>query len=243
MSLVNPTEKIESLVSTSSSVTLKAYDSGTTYASISGGDDPVIFTLPGTPVVGMVFHFEHRSGSEPCRVDGNTYTIKTPNGLSTLGAIQSVSLKATLSVVFDGVDWVVTSFGGIWENPSNTSQRLPSYWDKTYSTGSVAGSGGSWTQQVTTGMNFVSALFHYVYLEMTSGTSTDTDIEIYDADPSGAGVLIYQATGLDLVALEHKDPNVWWGALQVAGEYWIKVVNNGAGAAEYDVRTRVKGDD
>lgn len=243
MSRVNPEEKIKDLVATSSSTTLLLSDSGAMYASVSGGDDPVTFTLPSAPSVGATFHFEHRDGAEACKVDGGGGNIKTPNGFTVTTQIHSVVVGSTLSVIWDGSNWAVYSYSGMWENSFDSTQRLPSYCASNYATGSVAGSGGTWTQQVSTGLNFISCLFRNVYVAMPVGTSTDTDVEIYDADPSGAGVLIYRATGLDLVALEHKDPNVWWGALQVAGEYWIKVTNNGAGASEYDVRTRVKGDD
>jgi len=118
------------------------------------------------------------------------------------------------------------------------------FYDNTFNTGSIAGAGGTWTQEVATGLaNASTGIFQMLKVIMTSGTSTDTDIEIWDDDPSGSGTEIYRAAAVDLdTAAEHFDPTSFWADLVVAGTFWLQIVNNGSGAAEYSYRVRFKND-
>jgi len=118
------------------------------------------------------------------------------------------------------------------------------FFDDEYSSGSVAGSGGSWKQQVQTLIDADTGLFQFVGVEMTSGTSSSTDIEVWNGDPDGAGERIYYKLAKDLTAGDHIDASVWWNykPLQVSGEFYLRLVNHGAAAAEYDFRVRFKND-
>lgn len=76
-----------------------------------------------------------------------------------------------------------------------------------------------------------------------AGISDDTEITIYDDDPSGAGVAIYQAIALDIPTDgKHSDPNIWWTEVAVEGSIWVKVENKTANATIYDFRLRIEGD-
>lgn len=161
--------------------------------------------------------------------DGTTWEARTPEE----GMVAYVdALDRDMEYVDDGA--------GAWE------ERPPGegYYDNTFNTGSVAGSGGTWTQEVTTGLaNASTGIFQMLKVIQTVGTSTDTDIEIWDDDPSGSGVEIYRAAGIDLDALaEHYDPNSFWGDLVVSGTFWLQITNNGSGAATYTYRVRFKND-
>lgn len=240
MSLVNPGSDYGWIVSTDTSVTLQAYNSGTRYVSLSGGDNPVIFTLPNVSNTGCIFHFERRT--QDIQVAGGGANIKTPNGF-TWTAIKSSQSDASLTVISDGTDWRVIEYSRAWFNPSTTTEVIPSLYDKVWATGNVNAS-AYWEQEIDTGMDVTYGIFQFVYANLTSGTPSDTVVEIYDGDPSGAGVVIYQSSVLDIPTDgAHADPNIWWAELAVNGIFWVRVNNNGPGAAEYNFRARFKGDE
>lgn len=112
--------------------------------------------------------------------------------------------------------------------------------DDTFASGSVLGS-SHWEKQINIG-SIKSGLFQLVFCQMTTGNTTDNVIELYDGDPGGGGVLIYQTPSVDLSSANHVDPNVWWGECQATGALWARVYNNGASAAEYSFRVRILGD-
>jgi len=90
--------------------------------------------------------------------------------------------------------------------------KLPtgSIYDQTISTGAVAATGGVVDNEIDI-VSITSGIVQLVELDITAGTSADTDVEFYDADPTGAGVLIYKAENLDIIADgAHYDPNTWW---------------------------------
>ena len=65
------------------------------------------------------------------------------------------------------------------------------YYDDTTETGEVAGSGGTWSQEIDTRILCDNANVQFLEITMTSGASDDTDLELWDEDPSGSGVQIY----------------------------------------------------
>jgi hypothetical protein len=114
--------------------------------------------------------------------------------------------------------------------------------DDTITTSSVADSGGTWDRQIDIGI-IKSGIFQLVEVDIDSGTSADTDIELYDGDPTGAGVLIYQSVGLDIVSNgKYSDPNIWWGEVQATGDLRARITNNGASATTYTLRIRIRDD-
>lgn len=159
-------------------------------------------------------------------IDGATWTVQ-PHGEGDICLVDAKNYD--MQYVDDGTP--------MWE-PKPAGAQIS---DETESTGIVAGS-GFWEQQIQTGLEFTSFLGQYVYLNMTSGITTDTEIRIYHGDPSSGGEIIYQATNINLSIAAHKDANVWWAELAVSGEYWVRIYNHGGADAEYDVRVRVKTD-
>jgi hypothetical protein len=121
--------------------------------------------------------------------------------------------------------------------------RLPtSTFDDTITSSSVAGSGGTWTREIDID-TIETGLVQIVEVDISAGTSADTTFELYDADPSGAGVLIYQVQNLDIPGDgAHSDPNVWWTEVAVAGSIWAKITNDGGSATTYTVRLRIRND-
>jgi len=115
----------------------------------------------------------------------------------------------------------------------------PKPWDKTFISGSIP-SLGDWDEHVEMKLDMPSCNFQLVLLKMTSGTVTDTEIRIYDGDPSGAGVVKYLATALDLTLADHEDPNVWFFEMPTSGDFYFRVSNKGGSAAEYSLRLRLQ---
>lgn len=125
--------------------------------------------------------------------------------------------------------------------------RLPTNtFDDTITSSSVTGSGGTWTREIDIG-TILSGAVQIVELDIDTGTSDDTIIQLFDDDPSGAGVIIYQAgtitTGLDIPGDgTYSDPNIWWAQVRVAGSLWAKITNNGTSATTYTLRVRIRDD-
>jgi len=126
-------------------------------------------------------------------------------------------------------------------NAINQAGTLTKTFDDTVTSSSIAGAGGTWTREIDIDI-ITSGLFEYLVLTETVGASADTDLELYDADPAGAGVLIYSATSLDISVNPYTDNDVWWGEVQAAGSLWAKITNNGVGAATYTLRVRLRDD-
>lgn len=115
----------------------------------------------------------------------------------------------------------------------------PKPWDKTFTSGSI-GAGLDWDEHVEMKLHMDACNFQLVLLQKVSGAPTDIDLRIYDGDPSGAGVIKYQVTGLDLDTAKHEDPNVWFFEMPTSGDFYFKVTNNTGGAVECSLRLRMK---
>ena len=119
---------------------------------------------------------------------------------------------------------------------SNPPVRI---FEDTIQSGSIAGA--SWEREIDLGA-MDSGKVHFVELVLAVGASTDTDVEIYDDDPSGTGEVIFQELGINLTSANFKSINVWWMKAIVAGSIWVKITNNTASASTYDFTLRVEGD-
>jgi len=150
-------------------------------------------------------------------------------GIRTIGDICYVSETGQTFVLDGGVT------NDDWRLPTNIT------FDDTIEM-VVSGAGGTTTEEIEVA-SIKNGIMQVVQLAITAGTSADTTIELYDDDPSGAGVLIYQVVNLDIVADgTHYDPNNWWAELAARGSLWAKITNDGIGETTYDLRIRLKDD-
>lgn len=111
-----------------------------------------------------------------------------------------------------------------------------------YSTGSIAGSGGEHVHEFEVGANIQRGDVQYIKVSKTAGTAASITLQFYDADPSGAGAIIYQVTTHDYEISAFEDRNNWFMELQAADSLWLRILNQGSTAATFDVSIRVRGD-
>jgi len=78
-----------------------------------------------------------------------------------------------------------------------------------------------------------------VQFSLTSGASTDTDLQFYDGDPDVSGVLLKEFLGLDLVSAALDDNSIWYVGLQAVGDLWVSVTNNTGSDSVYSLRLRI----
>jgi len=115
--------------------------------------------------------------------------------------------------------------------------------DDEFDTGSIASGGAYWEREINIG-SIKTGTFQLVQLSLDTGTSTDADILLYDRDPSDIdAVTLYQATGKDVTVDPFKDPNIWWGEVNVQGSLWARVYNQGGTATSFKLRVRLRNDD
>jgi hypothetical protein len=115
-----------------------------------------------------------------------------------------------------------------------------SVFDDTITSGEVAGSGGTYTEEIDV-VSIQECMLQLIHFSINSGTSADTTLEIYDDNPATTGDLIYQAANLDLPSNgDHINRIVYWASLVVKGSVWMKITNDGVGATYYNLRLRIK---
>lgn len=110
-----------------------------------------------------------------------------------------------------------------------------------YSTGSIAGSGGTDINEFAIGA-FDKGTAQAVAIEKTAGASDDITIQIYDSDPDVAGVVIYEVPNFDIDAENLDDRNIWFLELAAVNSLWLKITNDGSTAVTLDVGIRIKGE-
>lgn len=111
-----------------------------------------------------------------------------------------------------------------------------------YSTGSIAGSGGVHVHEFEIGTDIQTGDVQAIDIIKTAGTAASITVQFYDADPAGAGAIIYQVSTHDFEISALDDRNVWFMELQAANSLWLRIVNGGSNPATFDVGIRVKGD-
>jgi len=196
-------------------------------------DDPNSATPKFTPTAGAEGTYLIR-----CEVNGGPVFGTNAIGFTTQSlAIRLLAAGETLE--FGSAGWIAAY---------NAAMKvLDGYggasYDEEFDTGSVAAD-SEWEQEVDLGNSVVSGIFLFLKVVMTSGSSTDTDIEVYNGDPSGSGERIYLKAGKDLDAEDQVDPNIWWSTKDFleAGKFWLRLYNHGSGACEYTFRVRFRGD-
>jgi len=196
-------------------------------------DDPTSATPKFTPTAGFPSTYLIR-----CEVNGGPVFGTNAIGFCT----QDLGIR--LLAAGEGLE-----FGSAgWVAAYNAAMKvLDGYggasYDHTFESGSVPAL-DEWVQEVDMENSVLSGIFLYIEVVLDSGSSTSTDIEVWNGDPSGSGELIYQKLAKDLVASDHEDPNIWWSTKDFleAGKFWLRLDNHGAGACEYSFRVRFRGD-
>lgn len=110
-----------------------------------------------------------------------------------------------------------------------------------FSTGSIAGSGGSITKEFNVGA-FDKGLAHVVHIEKVAGASSDITIQLYDDNPAGTGVLIYEVPNFDIDAANLDDRNIWYLETININSLWLMITNDSATPVTLDVGLRIKGE-
>lgn len=97
--------------------------------------------------------------------------------------------------------------------------------DDTFNTGSIDPA-AYWEKEINI-HSIKSGEFQLIELYLDVGLSDNADILLYDSDPSGSPIILYQATGKDVQVDPFHDPNIWWGEVATRGSLWARVYNQG----------------
>ncbi len=235
---------------TNASYTIKVADHRKFFAGIPGSDDPVIFKLPLNPPVGFEVAIGVAGISHMNQIDcqGAEDILLIGGGLVT--TLQSNRMGSGVKLLYAGGNhWAISRGTGIWKdvwatptkqlcfegNPVFDNRASP------YSTGSVSSGGGTHTHEFAVD-GLQRGLMQALFIELTSGTSTDVTIQFYDDNPATTGVLIYEVPNHDFVAEDLDDRNAWFVELIAANSLWLKVTNDGVSVATLAVGFRIRGE-
>jgi hypothetical protein len=106
---------VESILQTDTSTTLTEADNGKLVVSNPGGSNPVIFTLPDAPSIGVAYSFACLEATE-VQCSGSD-AIAGPGGFgSTIKTVATSGALPTLRLVYLGANmWLGDRAGGLWE--------------------------------------------------------------------------------------------------------------------------------
>lgn len=187
------------------------------------------------------------TGSQPddLAFDAYSYGSATDPGktLTLDNGIAAVLSDQARAVSVDNSGWI----GGPLDSKENVQESLEAIIDEIARTtydgtvqllDSATSTGMSETVQLDIG-EIGNGTAVAVEFSLISGGSTDTDLQFYDGDPSGSGVLLKEFLGLDLVASALNDNSIWYVGLQSIGALWVSVTNNTGSDSVYSLRLRI----
>lgn len=212
----------------SSTVTIQGPTTGTGFCTVTHG---------GADSVPLMTWTTSGSGGDSVQIFTGS---SSPNARVT-GAIGSFFLDGT-----NGKAWINTDGSTAWTDLTAGAgavgiSTLAQIDTGNQTTGSIAGSGGTASLDITSFIN--EGVIYELSVTRTAGTGgDDIDVEIFSKDTKLTGDRLYLAEAADASTAYLDASGIFYEDEDNSAELHIKITNNSAAAATFDVRARAQGE-